>query len=62
MSRIRLLDLKLIRPKSSPSPGLGRLGQEPIAIVYSLSLLTVGVTLTVRAESRLYLDSSNFDI
>ena len=32
MSRIRLLDFKLIRPKSSPSPGL-----EPMAIiVYSL--------------------------
>ena len=36
MSRIRLLDLKLIRPKSSPRPGLGRLGQELMAIEYSL--------------------------
>ena len=38
MSRIRLLDFQLFRPKSSPSPGLLRLGQEPMMAIIEYSL------------------------
>ena len=49
MSRIRLLDFKLIRSKASPSPGLLRLGQEPMMAIIEY---IPGFTFTVVDEFR----------